>query len=52
MQGEKLTSYGDIANVFFNYIEGKIKKLPWCQEMELQSEIVYIKDLLLILNQL
>jgi methylenetetrahydrofolate reductase (NADPH) len=48
--GDKLASYEDISNVFFNYIEGKIKKLPWCQEMELQSEIVYLKDLLYSLN--
>jgi methylenetetrahydrofolate reductase (NADPH) len=51
MWGETLTSYDDISKVFNNYIDGKIKKLPWCQESELQSEIVYIKDLLFNLNQ-
>jgi methylenetetrahydrofolate reductase (NADPH) len=50
MWGETLTSFDDISKVFNSYIDGKIKKLPWCQESELQSEIMYIKDLLFNLN--
>lgn len=49
--GENLNSIEDIKQVFINYIEGKINKLPWCEEAELQNEICYIKDLLVKLNQ-
>ena len=48
--GDKLKSVQDVEEVFINYIEGKIKKLPWCEESELQNEIIYIKDLLLKMN--
>jgi methylenetetrahydrofolate reductase (NADPH) len=49
--GEKLQSIQDVEKVFINYIEGNIKKLPWCEESELQNEIIYIKDLLINMNQ-
>ena len=31
-------------------IEGKIKKLPWCEESELEQEINQVKDILFQLN--
>lgn len=49
--GEKLKSIQDVEDVFINYIDGKIKKLPWCEESELQKEIIYIKDLLMRMNK-
>jgi methylenetetrahydrofolate reductase (NADPH) len=49
--GEKLKNIQDVEQVFINYIEGKILKLPWCEETELQNEIVLIKDLLLKMNK-
>lgn len=49
--GEALSSLEDVKSVFVKYIEGKIKKLPWCEESELQFEVVYIKDLLIKLNK-
>lgn len=50
MWRETITSIKDVEEVFIDYIEGKIKKLPWCEESELQNEIVFIKDLLVKLN--
>lgn len=50
MWGETLKSKQDVEEVFINYINGKIKKLPWCEESELQFEINIIKDLLVKLN--
>ena len=50
MWKETITSIKDVEQVFVDYIEGKIKKLPWCQESELQNEIIFIKDLLIKLN--
>ncbi len=50
MWREVITSIKDVEEVFIDYIEGKIKKLPWCEESELQNEIVFIKDLLVKLN--
>lgn len=50
MWGESLASLEDVSKVFINYIEGKIKKLPWCEESELELEINQIKDLLFELN--
>jgi len=51
MWGDKLNSLEDVSKVFLNYINGNIKKLPWCEESELSNEIVYIKDVLHQLNQ-
>lgn len=51
MWGEKVTSLKDVAQVFINYVDGKINKLPWCEEAELQSEIVLLKDLIINLNK-
>jgi len=50
MWKESIASIQDVEEVFVDYIEGKIKKLPWCEESELQNEIVFIKDLLIKLN--
>lgn len=49
--GETIKSLEDIQEVFINYINGKIKKLPWCEESELQFEIIFVKDLLIKLNR-
>lgn len=49
--GEKLNDLNDVSQVFINYIEGKINKIPWCEETELSTEIVLIKDILIKLNQ-
>jgi methylenetetrahydrofolate reductase (NADPH) len=51
MWAEQITCLDDVSAVFINYLEGKIKKLPWCEESELQSEVLLIKDLLLTLNK-
>ena len=48
--GEKLSCLDDIGQVFINFIEGKINKLPWCEESELEIEINEIKDILRDLN--
>jgi methylenetetrahydrofolate reductase (NADPH) len=48
--GEKLSSIEDVGVVFINFIEGKINKLPWCEESELEVEINEIKDSLRELN--
>jgi len=48
--GEKITCYEDVCQVFVNYINGKITKLPWCEESEFSNEIELIKDLLYKLN--
>ncbi len=50
MWGENLKSLSDVGNVFMNYIDGKINKLPWCEESELDKEIIHIKDILFQLN--
>lgn len=51
MWGEKLQSIEDVQKVFIDYIQKKIKKLPWCEESELQNEITYISDMLVNLNK-
>jgi len=38
--------------VFISFINGTIKKLPWCEENEIEGEISIIKDLLIKLNSL
>ncbi len=48
--GDKITSLEDISQVFINFIEGKIKKIPWCEETEIENEIILIKDILLEFN--
>jgi methylenetetrahydrofolate reductase (NADPH) len=48
--GETLSSLTDVNKVFINYIEGKINKLPWCEESELDLEINQVKEILLELN--
>jgi methylenetetrahydrofolate reductase (NADPH) len=37
--------------VFINFLLGKIKKLPWCEEFSTHDEITLIKELLLKLNK-
>ena len=49
--GETLTNIQDVKDVFINFIGEKIKKLPWCEESELQQEIVVVKDFLMKINQ-
>jgi len=49
--GEKLKSIQDVEKVFIDFLIGTIKKLPWCEESDLQNEIESIKDLLINLNQ-
>jgi methylenetetrahydrofolate reductase (NADPH) len=51
MWGDKVKSLDDVSTVFLNYIDGKIKKLPWCEESELQNEILLVKEVLNILNK-
>ncbi len=48
--GDKLSSLENVGEVFINFIEGKINKLPWCEESELEVEINEIKDSLRELN--
>jgi len=50
MWGEKLTTLDDVSRVFINYIDGKIKKLPWCEEVELSQETNLVKNVLYQLN--
>jgi methylenetetrahydrofolate reductase (NADPH) len=51
MWGETINSLEDVSKVFINYIEGKIKRIPWCEETELETEIYLIKDILYELNK-
>ena len=48
--GENIFDLNDVAKVFINYIEGKINKIPWCEETELSNEISLIKETLIKLN--
>jgi len=51
MWGEKIESINDVSNIFIDFLNGKIKKLPWCEEFTTQNEISKIIDLLLKLNK-
>ena len=51
MWGSKISCLDDVSSVFLNYIDGKITKLPWCEESELHNEILLIKDVLYNLNK-
>lgn len=32
MWGEELKSFNDISQVFLNFVEGRIPRLPWSEE--------------------
>lgn len=49
--GESINSIDNIKDVFVSFLEGKINKLPWCEEFSTQDEISLIKDFLLKLNK-
>ena len=51
MWGESIKSIEDVSEVFVNFLLGKIKKLPWCDEFTTQNEITKIIELLLRLNK-
>jgi methylenetetrahydrofolate reductase (NADPH) len=47
--GEQVLNYQDVANVFINYLQGKIRKYPF-SEGSLQSETDIIMDPLVNMN--
>lgn len=50
MYGESVSTLGDIANVFVNYLTGKLKKYPF-SEGSLQLETKAILDPLVLMNR-
>eukprot|EP00916_Digyalum_oweni_P016732 GHVL01027421.1.p1 GENE.GHVL01027421.1~~GHVL01027421.1.p1 ORF type:complete len:394 (+),score=57.63 GHVL01027421.1:505-1686(+) len=46
MWGNELVLLADIANVFCNFIKGKIPRLPWCSEATLEETKLIDKQLL------
>lgn len=50
MWGEEPKTHDDIYNVFVDYINNKIKRLPWC-ESQIQLETLPIKRVLLKMNE-
>ena len=48
--GTKFESLNDISQMFINFLDKKIKKIPWAETREIQDELIYIKDLLYKMN--
>lgn len=48
--GTSVTSIQDVSNVFTNFIERKINRIPWAEISEIQDETTCIKDLLHKMN--
>lgn len=48
--GASITSIEDVSKVFMNFLERKIKRIPWAETSEIQEETVFIKDLLFKMN--
>lgn len=49
--GNKAESLNDLSNLFINFLEGKVKHIPWCEGFEIQKETSRIKSLLLKMNK-
>jgi len=48
--GEDYQSEKDIGNLIINYVEGKVKRLPWCEE-KIQDETSVIGEFIKTLNK-
>eukprot|EP00012_Vannella_robusta_P014460 CAMPEP_0206210342 /NCGR_PEP_ID=MMETSP0166-20121206/17479_1 /ASSEMBLY_ACC=CAM_ASM_000260 /TAXON_ID=95228 /ORGANISM="Vannella robusta, Strain DIVA3 518/3/11/1/6" /LENGTH=531 /DNA_ID=CAMNT_0053631975 /DNA_START=1 /DNA_END=1592 /DNA_ORIENTATION=+ len=50
MWGDSLESFAEIGQIFCNFIQGKITRLPWSEEASLSSETKHIETQLMFLN--